>query len=136
MAATVATTLDVFRVSGAHVRFLMLEESSVLFKINSLLLFSIDSSSVWFMYLQTQTHNELFIVFCIATLIDLEFMDDVMMVSRVTLEGSSIGVSGVTGVDCLNVVCFLVGVVDSNVVLIDTVVTGTHDKRLVGIFLL
>lgn len=136
MAATVATTLDVFRVSGAHVRFLMLEESSVLFKINSLLLFSIDSSSVWFMYLQTQTHNELFIVFCIATLIDLEFMDDVMMVSRVTLEGSSIGVSGVTGVDCLNVVCFLEGVVDSNVVLIDTVVTGTHDKRLVGIFLL
>lgn len=136
MAATVATTLDVFRVSGAHVRFLMLEESSVLFKINSLLLFSIDSSSVWFMYLQTQTHNELFIVFCIATLIDLKFMDDVMMVSRVTLEGSSIGVSGVTGVDCLNVVCFLVGVVDSNVVLIDIVVTGTHDKRLVGIFLL
>lgn len=100
MAATVATTLDVFRVSGAHVRFLMLEESSVLFKINSLLLFSIDSSSVWFMYLQTQTHNELFIAFCIASLIDLEFMDDVMMVSLVTLVGSSIGVSGVTGVDC------------------------------------
>lgn len=131
MAATVPTTLDVFLVSGVDVRFLMLEESSVLFKINSLLLFSIDSSSVWFMYLQTQTHNELFIVFCIASLIDFEFKDDVMMVGLVTLVGSSIGVSGVTGVDCLNVVCFLVGVVDSNVVLIDIVVTGTHDKRLV-----
>lgn len=136
MAATVPTTLDVFLVSGVDVRFLMLEESSVLFKINSLLLFSIDSSSVWFMYLQTQTHNELFIVFCIASLIDFEFKDDVMMVGLVTLVGSSIGVSGVTGVDCLNVVCFLVGVVDSNVVLIDIVVTGTHVKRLVGIFLL
>lgn len=136
MAATVPTTLDVFLVSGVDVRFLMLEESSVLFKINSLLLFSIDSFSVWFMYLQTQTHNELFIVFCIASLIDFEFKDDVMMVGLVTLVGSSIGVSGVTGVDCLNVVCFLVGVVDSNVVLIDVVVTGTHDKRLVGIFLL
>lgn len=136
MAATVPTTLNVFLVSGVDVRFLMLEESSVLFKINSLLLFSIDSSSVWFMYLQTQTHNELFIVFCIASLIDFEFKDDVMMVGLVTLVGSSIGVSGVTGVDCLNVVCFLVGVVDSNVVLIDIVVTGTHDKRLVGIFLL
>lgn len=136
MAATVPTTLDVFLVSGVDVRFLMLEESSVLFKINSLLLFSIDSSSVWFMYLQTQTHNELFIVFCIASLIDFEFKDDVMMVGLVTLVGSSIGVSGVRGVDCLNVVCFLVGVVDSNVVLIDIVVTGTHDKRLVGIFLL
>lgn len=136
MAATVPTTLDVFLVSGVDVRFLMLEESSVLFKINSLLLFSIDSSSVWFMYLQTQTHNELFIVFCIASLIDFEFKDDVMMVGLVTLVGSSIGVSGVTGVDCLNVVCFLVGVVDSNVVLIDVVVTGTHNKRLVGIFLL
>lgn len=131
MAATVPTTLNVFLVSGVDVRFLMLEESSVLFKINSLLLFSIDSSSVWFMYLQTQTHNELFIVFCIASLIDFEFKDDVMMVGLVTLVGSSIGVSGVTGVDCLNVVCFLVGVVDSNVVLIDIVVTGTHDKRLV-----
>lgn len=131
MAATVPTTLDVFLVSGVDVRFLMLEESSVLFKINSLLLFSIDSSSVWFMYLQTQTHNELFIAFCIASLIDLEFKDDVMMVGLVTLVGSSIGVSGVTGVDCLNVVCFLIGVVDSNVVLIDIVVTGTHDKRLV-----
>lgn len=131
MAATVPTTLDVFLVSGVDVRFLMLEESSVLFKINSLLLFSIDSSSVWFMYLQTQTHNELFIVFCIASLIDLEFKDDVMMLGLVTLVGSSIGVSGVTGVDCLNVVCFLVGVVDSNVVLINIVVTGTHDKRLV-----
>lgn len=131
MAATVPTTLDVFLVSGVDVRFLMLEESSVLFKINSLLLFSIDSSSVWFMYLQTQTHNELFIAFCIASLIDLEFKDDVMMVGLVTLVGSSIGVSGVTGVDCLNVVCFLVGVVDSNVVLIDIVVTGTHEKRLV-----
>lgn len=131
MAATVPTTLDVFLVSGVDVRFLMLEESSVLFKINSLHLFSIDSSSVWFMYLQTQTHNELFIVFCIASLIDFEFKDDVMMVGLVTLVGSSIGVSGVTGVDCLNVVCFLVGVVDSNVVLIDVVVTGTHDKRLV-----
>lgn len=136
MAATVPTTLGVFLVSGVDVRFLMLEESSVLFKINSLLLFSIDSSSVWFMYLQTQTHNELFIVFCIASLIDFEFKDDVMMVGLVTLVGSSIGVSGVTGVDCLNVVCFLVGVVDSNVVLIDVVVTGTHNKRLVGIFLL
>lgn len=131
MAATVPTTLNVFLVSGVDVRFLMLEESSVLLKINSLLLFSIDSSSVWFMYLQTQTHNELFIVFCIASLIDFEFKDDVMMVGLVTLVGSSIGVSGVTGVDCLNVVCFLVGVVDSNVVLIDIVVTGTHDKRLV-----
>lgn len=136
MAATVPTTLNVFLVSGVDVRFLMLEESSVLLKINSLLLFSIDSSSVWFMYLQTQTHNELFIVFCIASLIDFEFKDDVMMVGLVTLVGSSIGVSGVTGVDCLNVVCFLVGVVDSNVVLIDIVVTGTHVKRLVGIFLL
>lgn len=131
MAATVPTTLNVFLVSGVDVRFLMLEESSVLLKINSLLLFSIDSSSVWFMYLQTQTHNELFIVFCIASLIDFEFKDDVMMVGLVTLVGSSIGVSGVTGVDCLNVVCFLIGVVDSNVVLIDIVVTGTHDKRLV-----
>lgn len=89
MAATVPTTFDNVRGSGADMRFLMLEESSVLFKSNCFLLFSMESSSVWFVYLHTQTHNDLFNIFFAVSLNVIVFSDDVKMVSRATVVGCS-----------------------------------------------
>lgn len=161
MTATVPTTLDVLRLSPADVRFRMLKESSVLFKINSLLLFSIDSWIVWFAYLQTQTHNVLFIAFCVVSLVVIVFEDDVKVVSHVTVVDNFFDVVSFSMVECFIVaycvsleccssevvcsfvvdcsvvvcfifVCFLVEEADSDVIIFDIVVTGTHDLRLTG----
>lgn len=116
MAATVPTILDDFRISGADVRFLMFEESSALFKINSLLLFSIDVSSDWFAYLQTHTHIVAFFVICIVSVIDVFFEIGVMSVGfdAFLIEGANV-------VGC----CTVSGVV-----------TCTQDTLLVGSILL
>lgn len=116
MAATVPTTLDDFRVSGAHVRFLMFEESSALFKINSLLLFSIDVSSVWFLYLQTHTHTVAFIVIFIVSVTDVFFEIGVISVGF-----DAFLVEGAIVVGC----CTVSGVV-----------TCTQDTLLVGFIFL
>lgn len=116
MAATVPTTLDDFRVSGADVRFLMFEESSALFKINSLLLFSIDVSSDWFAYLQTHTHIVAFFVICIVSVIDVFFEIGVMSVGS-----DAFLVEGAIVVGCCRV---------------SGVVTCTQDTLLVGSILL
>lgn len=162
MTATVPNTLDVLRLSPADVRFRMLKESSVLFKSNSLLLFSIDSWIVWFACLQTQTHNVLFIAFCVVSLVVIVFEDDVKVVSHVTVDdrffdvvsfsmvecfivaycvplkccSSEVVCSFVVGcfsdVVCFIVVCSLVKETNSDVTIFDIVVTGIHDKRLTG----
>lgn len=174
MTATVPTTLDVLRLSLADVRFRTLKESSVLFKINSLLLFSIDSWIVWFACLQTQTQNVLSIEFCVVSLIVIVFEDDVDVGCHITVVDRSFDVVSFSMVlcfivvycfsvaccsskvvcsfvvDCFSVVvcsivvccssgvvcsivsCFLVEETDSDVMIFDTVVTGTRDIGVSG----
>lgn len=138
MTAIVPTTLDVFRSSWADVRFLMLEESSVLFKIKYLLLFSIDSSIVWFSYLQTQTHDMLFIIICVVSLVVTDFKDDVMVVDPLTVVGCFIVVECSSVVWCTIVkrCSTVVRCACAKVVVIVVVLTGGHDTLLVGIILL
>lgn len=67
--AIVPITFDVTRISGAEVCFLVVDESSCWFTVNSRLLFSIDSSKVWFTSLQTQIHDVVFIIICVTSLV-------------------------------------------------------------------
>lgn len=106
MAATVPTTVDDFRGSGADMRFLMLEESSVLFKSNCFLLFSMESLSVWFVYLHTQTHNDPFNLFFAALSVIL-FSDDVKMVTRATVGGCSSDVASFLIVEVFIVIYYV-----------------------------
>lgn len=119
MTATVPTTLDVLRLSPAEERFRMLKESSVLFKIKSLLLSFIDSSSVLFVYLQIQVQNALLTVFCVVLLIVIVFEDDVRMLDHDILVDCSSDVDNFLIVECsivvncMSVVCCFTEVVCS-----------------------
>lgn len=61
----------------------------------------------------------------------MDFKDDVMAVSLVTLVGLYILVCGITGAACSNDVCFLIGIVDLDAVSTGIAVTGTHEGLLV-----
>lgn len=66
----------------------------------------------------------------------MDFKDDVKAVSLVTLVGLSILVCGITGAACSNEFCFLIEIVDFDAVSTGIAVTGKHDKRFVGFFVL
>lgn len=91
IATTVAITFDVTRISGAEVRFLVVDVSPFWFTINSLLLFSVLSSTVWFTSLQMQTHDVVFITICVTLFVVV----DVIVVIVVGIVAGNVVLVGV-----------------------------------------
>lgn len=91
IATTVAITFDVTRISGAEVRFLVVDVTPFWFTINSLLLFSVLSSTVWFTSLQMQTHDVVFITICVTSFVAV----DVIVVKVVGIVAGNVVLVGV-----------------------------------------
>lgn len=121
IATTEPITLDVTRISGAEVCFLVIDVSLCLFTVISLLLFSILSSTDWFTSLQMQIHDVVFIAVCVTSLVvGVVIIEGVMVVVVVVIVLLIDVVVGVVVVKCVVVVVGVV--VEDNVVVGITVV--------------
>lgn len=127
IATTVAITFDVTRISGAEVRFLVVDVSPFWFTINSLLLFSVLSSTVWFTSLQMQTHDVVFITICVTSFVAV----DVIVVIVVGIVAGNVVLVGVLVIK--DVVIFKSAVVVVGVV-VGVVAVGVIVVIDVGVF--
>lgn len=126
IATTEPITLDVTRISGAEVCFLVIDVSLCLFTVISLLLFSILSSTDWFTSLQMQIHDVVFIAVCVTSLVVgvviIEGVMVVVVVVIVLLIDVVVGVVGVVGVVVVKCVVVVVGVVVEDIVVVGVTV--------------
>lgn len=128
IATTVAISFDVTRISGAEVRFLVVDVSPFWFTINSLLLFSVLSSTVWFTSLQMQTHDVVFITICVTSFVVV----DVIVVIVVGIVAGNVVLVGVLVIK--DVVVVIGVVIFKSAVVVVGVAVGVIVVIDVGVF--